>query len=846
MSWQQVPGMGAGNGGGNMGGQDMGGQGPNGMHQQHATEYTLQGVMRFLQTEWHRHERDRNAWEIERQEMKGRIAALEGSARRADATQKALKRYVGILEKKVKEQSAQLKTGGSASSEGEHAVKQPPKVDRAALIAEKLNPSDEKPKDTIPGFEGMMGERGQEDEERDHLRAFLDQCQAEFTYLMITPANPMPPRESPPLPMMEDLREGEYGMPAGLHQMDAAFQALRLNNQNHVKEPPRSQPNMNHHAPSMQQAPNPAFQAKPAQDMQSAPMVRSGENASALYSNPNEWPAPVVGVAVTSREEAMPKQNHVNEYPRQTPVEETVDKRNSSDADGWDFSEGSFPEAASSQPLQNLSSSHRPDQDVFPTAENLPKSPNRGPTSHRRKTSLSRRKSSEHELSLTSLSQKPETGNFKLRYGLRGHLNTVRTVIFSGGGSPGEPEICTAGDDGLVKRFHIPRESSTHMSAAASDLDVTADFTHRGHAGAVLCLTSWSPSPNFSTGGRAQGDGWIFSGGQDASIRVWERGRVDPKATLDGHKDAVWAICVLPATLGGVFGQTNAHGSPERILLVSGAADGVVKVWAVSAPPQLTSPQPAPTGRRAGGSGRVRGNSMSSGSQFPSSPQPSMTSNTPFNSTLIHDITRSNGSKASPTCITPLSASGEAFVVSYSDAAIIIYDTRTGEEIGNMASLETYDGTIATSVNSIVATTAGLDQNSTNGLGDEDGNATGGAGPTGGAGGSGSGIEGVIISGHEDRFIRFFDANSGQCTYNMLAHPASISSLSLSPDGRELVSAGHDASLRFWSLEKRSCTQEITNHRIMRGDGVCDVVWSNDSRWVVSCGGDGSVRVFAR
>ncbi|KAK7978058.1 hypothetical protein PG988_005548 [Apiospora saccharicola] len=848
MSWQQVPGMGAGNGGSNMGGQDMGGQGPNGMHQPHATEYTLQGVMRFLQTEWHRHERDRNAWEIERQEMKGRIAALEGSARRADATQKALKRYVGILEKKVKEQSAQLKTTGSAASEGEHAVKQPPKVDRASLIAEKLNPSEEKPKETIPGFEGMMGERAQEDEERDHLRAFLDQCQAEFTYLMITPANPMPPRESPPLPMMEDLREGEYGMPAGLHQMDVAFQNLRLNaqNQTQVKEQgQRSQPNMNHHAPPMQQAPNPAFPgpAKPAQDLHSAPMIRSGENASTLY--PNEWPAPV-GVAVTSREEAMPKQNHVNEYPRQGPVEETVEKRNSNDADGWDFSEGSFPETTSSQPPQTLSSTHRPDQDVFPAADNLPKSPNRGPTSHRRKTSLSRRKSSDHELSLTSLSQKPETGNFKLRYGLRGHLNTVRTVIFSGGGSPGEPEICTAGDDGLVKRFHIPRESSTHVNAAASDLDVTADFTHRGHAGAVLCLTSWSPSPNFSTGGRAQGDGWIFSGGQDASIRVWERGRVDPKATLDGHKDAVWAICVLPATLGGVFGQTNAHGTPDRILLVSGAADGVVKVWAVSAPPQLTSPQPAPTGRRAGGSGRVRGNSMSSGSQFPSSPQPSMTTNTPFHSTLIHDISRSNGSKASPTCITPLSGNGEAFVVSYSDAAIIIYDTRTGEEIGTMASLETYDGTISTSVNSIVATTAGLDQNSSNGLGDEDNQSTGGAGPTGGVGGSGSGIEGVIISGHEDRFIRFFDANSGQCTYNMLAHPASISSLSLSPDGRELVSAGHDASLRFWSLEKRSCTQEITNHRIMRGDGVCDVVWSNDGRWVVSCGGDGSVRVFAR
>lgn len=93
--------------------------------------------MRFLQTEWHRHERDRNAWEIERQEMKGRIAALEGSARRADATQKALKRYVSILEKKVKDQAAQLKVK-NAPPQDEHAVKQPPKIDRASLVQEKL------------------------------------------------------------------------------------------------------------------------------------------------------------------------------------------------------------------------------------------------------------------------------------------------------------------------------------------------------------------------------------------------------------------------------------------------------------------------------------------------------------------------------------------------------------------------------------------------------------------------------------------------------------------------------------------------------------------------------------
>ena len=97
--------------------------------------------MRLLQTEWHRHERDRNSWEIDRQEMKGRIAALEGSARRSDATQKALKRYVASLEKKVKDQAAQLKAKGSSAAQdagNDHSVKQPPKIDRVALIQEKL------------------------------------------------------------------------------------------------------------------------------------------------------------------------------------------------------------------------------------------------------------------------------------------------------------------------------------------------------------------------------------------------------------------------------------------------------------------------------------------------------------------------------------------------------------------------------------------------------------------------------------------------------------------------------------------------------------------------------------
>lgn len=677
---------------------------------------------------------------------------------------------------------------------------------------------------------------------------FMKKSSDELTYLLIAPPNPMPPREAPP-PPEEILPFGvSQAQQQNIEEMQQRYAGSKVTRVPELSRPPHApSPTPNHNPPpvptpnkhSLQTPDNPPTRF--LTDQQPLPQPAQQEWTS-TFRSPEK---------TQTSEEPISKVNHsYDSYGRPIETEETVEKSTSSDTDGWDFNE---PAQFAEQ--ENKIVPQRPDTDVFPPAQDIPKSPVRGPGSHRRKTSISRRKSGEHELSLNP-TQRPDSGSFKVRFGLRGHLDAVRSVIFTGGGSPGEPELCTAGDDGTIKRWIIPAryedQGSFHVSP--NDLDIQSYFTHRGHAGAVMCLTAWSPSQNFASGGRAQGDGWIFSGGQDATVRVWERGRVDPKATLDGHTDAVWTVCVLPGTTGTIFGQNNAFGGPDRIILASGAADGTVKVWSVSAPPQLVSPSGG-GGRRGG---RVRGNSMSSGSAFPSSPQPSVASTSPFHYTLIHSIARTN-STASPTCITPLATSGESFVVSYSDATVLVYDTRSGEEVASMASLETSDGTQSTGVNAIVATTTGLDpslsSDSNRGM-SEDQNVVSGATGTSG------GVEGVIISGHEDCLIRFYDANSGkpflviieifqlinlgQCTYNMLAHPAAISALSLSPDGRELVSAGHDASLRFWSLETRSCTQEITSHRLMRGEGVCSVVWSQDGRWIVSGGGDGVVKVFAR
>jgi striatin 1/3/4 len=573
---------------------------------------------------------------------------------------------------------------------------------------------------------------------------------------MISPSNLPPPRESPP--QQQSLSLGDIGQAQGVPTQEALEAIYLQQNQKNARELSRTTPAPNHQPPPVPLSSNLPIRNS---DAQAAPMVRSiAENQQSLSEARQEAWSAAFQLADAPEEENVTQVNHTfDQYGRPVDNEDGTGEKGGTEADGWDFNEAAQYPEPEPKPIPS-----RPDTDLFPAAQEVPKSPNRGLGSHRRKGSMSRRKSADNELSINAVGgwQKVD-GSFKVRFGLRGHLDAVRAVIFTGGGSPGEPEMCTAGDDAVIKRWTFHARYDTHGSIHNSlgNEDVQSYFTHRGHTGPVMCLASSFPTQNFASGGRAQGDGWVFSGGQDASVRVWERGRVDPKATLDGHTDAVWALCVLPGTCGSVFGQNNAFGGPDRVILVSGAADATVKVWSVTAPPTLMSPQGG-SGRRGGG--RVRGNSMSSGSAFPSSPQPTVASNSPFNYTLIHTIRR-NHSDASPTCITPLSSSGDNFVVSYSDAAVIVYDTRTGEELASMASLETYNGTIATGVNSIVATTTGLDGSLTlesgRGMSEDDGIVHG-------ATGSHGGIEGIIISGHEDRYIRFFDANSGKSSIRRL------------------------------------------------------------------------------
>lgn len=145
------------------------------------------------------------------------------------------------------------------------------------------------------------------------------------------------------------------------------------------------------------------------------------------------------------------------------------------------------------------------------------------------------------------------------KYTLRSHFDGVRALGFH----PSEPVLITASEDQTLKLWNLQKTIPAKKSAS---LDVEPVYTFRAHRGAVLSLDV-APAGDY-----------VFSGGQDSTIRVWNmpNPNIDPydafdpsvlATTLTGHTDCVWDL--------------SYHGSRGQLL--SCGADGTVKLWSPSA-----------------------------------------------------------------------------------------------------------------------------------------------------------------------------------------------------------------------------------------------------------------------
>lgn len=93
--------------------------------------------MRFLQIEWHNHERARNAWDIERAEMKAKIAKQEGEVRSAKKLNDQLNKHIRMLEQALMNERAKSKAAAAGGEVQAADEKKDPKSKKGGVNATK-------------------------------------------------------------------------------------------------------------------------------------------------------------------------------------------------------------------------------------------------------------------------------------------------------------------------------------------------------------------------------------------------------------------------------------------------------------------------------------------------------------------------------------------------------------------------------------------------------------------------------------------------------------------------------------------------------------------------------------
>ncbi|XP_071541651.1 striatin-3 isoform X4 [Panulirus ornatus] len=124
------------------------------------------------------------------------------------------------------------------------------------------------------------------------------------------------------------------------------------------------------------------------------------------------------------------------------------------------------------------------------------------------------------------------------KYTLRSHFDGVRALCFH----PQEPTLITASEDATLKLWNLQKTVPAKKSAS---LDVEPVYTFRGHLGPVLCLAINSDGEKCYSGGI---DGTIRIWNVPSS-NIDPYDSYDPSVvggSLSGHTDAVWGLTFHP------------------------------------------------------------------------------------------------------------------------------------------------------------------------------------------------------------------------------------------------------------------------------------------------------------
>jgi WD40 repeat protein len=107
-----------------------------------------------------------------------------------------------------------------------------------------------------------------------------------------------------------------------------------------------------------------------------------------------------------------------------------------------------------------------------------------------------------------------------------------------------------------------------------------------------------------------------------------------------------------------------------------------------------------------------------------------------------------------------------------------------------------------------------------------------------------------IMSASDDQTVHVWSAASGNCEQTLTGHTDVVWSAAFSPDGLRVVSGGGnphnssgDNSVRIWSVATGECEQTMVYY-VGHSATVNSVQFSSEGRQIVSASSDSTVRVW--
>ncbi|XP_076098487.1 striatin-3-like isoform X6 [Mytilus galloprovincialis] len=485
-------------------------------------QYSMPGILHFLQTEWSRFEMERSQWEVERAELQARIAFLQGERKGQENLKQDLVRRIKMLEYALKQERSKY-----------HKLKYGTEINQEDLKPPALEKKDDEPEqnEITTSNSNVSWRQG-----RHLLRQYLQEIGYTDTIIDVRSARV---RSLLGLQAHNIENEAEGAQPALVN--GELSPAKRNNDQGKASdEEDIMAADEKREVRRIVKRPGPGVDGIIAGDEETEEALREfdflvaenedGAGETRSHGDGPEWEK--------KDDEWKVDPQKLSKFKEQCEKER---KGKKSSVQGG----GSMPFSSSNNQRQIMNA----EEDAL---EALELGELAGITPQDEFDPVNN--------NYDNLSPKePFRKTWNAKYTLRSHFDGVRALAFH----PVEPVLLTASEDHTLKLWNLQKTVPAKKTAS---LDVEPVYTFRAHIGPVLCLAI-----------NATGE-QCYSGGIDSTIKCWNipNSNIDPydsfdpsvlQETLVGHTDAVWGLSI--------------HSSKTQLL--SNSSDGTVKLWSPGA-----------------------------------------------------------------------------------------------------------------------------------------------------------------------------------------------------------------------------------------------------------------------